>query len=151
MKKQSLPDSEAETPALIETIVICDQVRQESNGKLFFIGVYSDVINVARLPLPLQLTFVIQARMTGSGSFAFSVSVTDPLGNKLADGIAGKGSYAGEPGRTVWLPVPLPLVLSAEGEYVAAIDLEGAPGRHERFQVRKMSPLPPQIVTSKPN
>src|SRR5206468_3343767 len=87
-----------------EALVLCDDVRFENNGKLLLIGVYSDVIQVVNLPLQMRsIGLAIKAKVDATGKFAFSVSVSDPQGNKLLDA-NGELNYEGEPGRTVWFP-----------------------------------------------
>ncbi len=140
-----------EASMTFEAVLICDQVRREDNAKLLFIGVYTDIVNVSRLPFPINLTLVAQVRVMEAGSFRFNVNVTDPLGNNVVEGLAGEGRYEGEEGRTAWFPIALPpFVMSAEGEYVARIDFDGGLGRSERFVVRKLIP-PVQPITSAPN
>lgn len=153
-KKALAPASTTgEASMIVEAVILCDQVRREDNGKLLLIGVYSDVITVPRLPLPIQLTLAVEIRVVQAGTFTFSIDVTDPLGNHVVEGLAGEGKYEGEDGRTTWFAVALPLfVLSAEGPYVAKVDFAGAPGRHDTFLVRKLVPTSVQVTTtSAPN
>jgi hypothetical protein len=151
-KKPSPPQTTGEASMIVEAVILCDQVRTENNGKLLLIGVYSDVIVVPRLPLPIQLTLAIEVRVVQTGTFKFSIDVTDPLGNHIVEGLAGEGKYEGEDGRTTWFSFPLPpFVLSAEGPYVARIDFDGTPSRHDTFLVRKLVPTSVQVTTSAPN
>jgi hypothetical protein len=61
----------SETPQItVKTVVVCDQVRREDNGKEMLIGVYSAGILVAQLPAPLMLSFWIQFKSTDVGETA---------------------------------------------------------------------------------
>ena len=137
---------------LFEALVLCDDVRFENNGKLLLIGVYSDVVQVQKLPLQMRsIGLAIKAKVLETGKFPFSVSVADPQGNKLLDA-SGELNYEGEPGRTIWFPVVMgPALLTIEGTYAVRISLGDGPYVEEDFLVRK-TPLPEVRVTErKPN
>lgn len=131
--------SEPEGNALLfESLVICDDIRSESNGKLILVGVYSDVIQVAKLPLQMRsLALGIKARAMAVGRMRFSVVVADPQGNTLLDA-GGELDYQGEIGRVIWLPLVLGgALLPTEGPYSVRISLADGPTIHENFIVRK--------------
>jgi hypothetical protein len=46
--------SDPEQGILFDSLVLCDDVRFENNGKLLLIGVYSDVVQVVKLPLQMR-------------------------------------------------------------------------------------------------
>ncbi len=110
--------SSPESGILFDSLVICDDVRFENNGKLLLIGVYSDVVQVVKLPLQMRsLGLAIKARVMSTGRYPFAVSVADPQGNQLLDA-NGELNYEGEPGRTIWFPVVMgPALLTTEGAY----------------------------------
>ena len=134
-----------------EALVLCDDVRFENNGKLLLIGVYSDVIQVVNLPLQMRsIGLAIKAKVTETGKFPFSVTVSDPQGNKLLDA-NGELNYDGESGRTIWFPVVMgPALLTIEGTYSVRISLGDGPVVEEAFLVRK-TPVPDVRITGKPN
>lgn len=137
---------------LFESLVLCDDVRYENNGKLLLIGVYSDIVQVIKLPLQLRsLGLAIKAKAMSTGRFSFSVSVADPQGNNLLDA-NGELNYEGEVGRIIWLPVVMgPALLTTEGTYGVRITLGDSAPVHETFIVRK-TPVPEVRVTeTKPN
>jgi len=147
-----MADETSSRTMLFESLVVCDDIRFESNGKLLFLGVYSDIVQVVKLPLQMRsLALAIKARAVGSGRFAFSVVVTDPQGNGLLDA-NGELNYEGESGRTVWLPVVMgPALLTTEGTYAVRITLaEGAPV-NESFIVRKTPAAEVQFTQPRPN
>jgi hypothetical protein len=143
--------SETSVPVVFEAFVLCDDIRFENNGKLLLIGVYSDVVEVFKLPLQLRsLGLAVRAKAMAPGPIAFNVTATDPQGNNLLEA-NGEMNYQGEPGRTIWLPIVMgPALLTTEGVYRVRIALGDAPPVHETFVVKKTtapeaaaSPLPP--------
>lgn len=137
---------------LFDSLVLCDDVRFENNGKLLLIGVYSDVVQVVKLPLQMRsLGLAIKAKVLSTGRFPFSVSVADPQGNQGLDA-NGELNYEGEAGRSIWFPVVMgPALLTTEGPYVVRISLGDGPAVHESFLVRK-APMPEVKITErKPN
>jgi Family of unknown function (DUF6941) len=138
---------------LYEAFVLCDDVRQENNGKLLLIGVYSDIVQVARLPLQLRsLGVVIKAKAVAAGRESFSAKVSDPQGNELFRA-GGELNYEGEPGRVVWIPVVIgPALLTMEGPYSLSISLGDRAPTHETFHVRR-TPIPTvqQMTEAGPN
>ncbi|HEV8118233.1 MAG TPA: hypothetical protein VGQ32_06885 [Thermoanaerobaculia bacterium] len=138
-----------QSPAVIfQALVVCDDIRFENNGKLLLIGVYSDVVQVFKLPLQLRsLGLAVRAKVMSVGRIAFSVTATDPQGNSLLEA-NGEMNYEGEPGRTIWLPIVMgPALLTTEGSYNVRVALGDAPAIHETFVVKKSQtpelPAPP--------
>jgi hypothetical protein len=143
--------SNEEHEIVFGALVLCDDVRFENNGKLLLIGVYSDIVQVAKLPLQMRsIGLAIKAKVLGTGRYQFSVSVADPQGNQLLDA-SGEINYEGEPGRTIWFPVVMgPALLTTEGAYAVRITLgDGAPV-HETFLVRKTGMPEVQVTEKKP-
>ncbi|HEY3203351.1 MAG TPA: hypothetical protein VGL03_06785 [Thermoanaerobaculia bacterium] len=137
---------------LFESLVLCDDIRHENTGKLLFVGVYSDVIQVGKLPFQLRsLGLAIRAKVFSTGRYTFSVTVSDPQGNNLLEA-SGELNYEGEAGRTVWLPLVMaPALLPSEGPYGIRVLLgEGSPIR-ETFIVRKAAVPAVQLTQVKPN
>jgi hypothetical protein len=141
--------SSEKTPAIVfQALVLCDDIRFENNGKLLLIGVYSDVVQVFKLPLQLRsLGLAVRAKAMSAGRIAFTVTATDPQGNTLLEA-NGEMKYEGEPGRSIWLPIVMgPALLTIEGSYGVRIALGDAPPIHETFVVKKTpTPEPPPAV-----
>ncbi|MGH9367408.1 MAG: DUF6941 family protein [Thermoanaerobaculia bacterium] len=137
---------------LFDSLVLCDDVRFENNGKLLLIGVYSDVVQVVKLPLQMRsIGLAIKAKVLATGRYPFSVSVADPQGNQLLDA-NGELNYEGEPGRTIWFPVVMgPALLTTEGSYAVRISLGDGPAVHETFLVRKTAVPEVRVTEKKPN
>ena len=130
-------------PVLYEALVLCDDIRFENNGKLLLIGVYSDVVQVFKLPLQLRsLGLAVRARAMTNGRITFTVTASDPQGNSLLEA-TGEMNYEGEPGRTIWLPIVMgPTLLTTEGAYGVRVVLGDAPAVHETFVVKKTPEQP---------
>lgn len=137
---------------LFDSLVLCDDVRFENNGKLLLIGVYSDVVQVVKLPLQMRsIGLAIKAKVLATGRYPFSVSVADPQGNQLLDA-NGELNYEGEAGRTIWFPVVMgPALLTTEGSYAVRISLGDGPAVHETFLVRKTAIPEVRVTEKKPN
>ena len=144
--------SEKTSPAVVfEAFVLCDDIRFENNGKLLLIGVYSDVVEVFKLPLQLRsLGLAVRAKAMSQGRIAFNVTATDPQGNGLLEA-NGEMNYEGEAGRTIWLPIVMgPALLTTEGLYGVRIALGDAPPVHQSFVVKKTSGPPETPGASSP-
>lgn len=56
-------------------VIVCDDIRTESNGKDIFIGVYTGDIVIGKVPGMLNLCFWVDAKTTGTGERAFEYRV----------------------------------------------------------------------------
>ena len=137
---------------MFEAMVLCDDIRSETSGKLLLVGVYSDVIQVIKLPLQLRsLGLAVKGRAMSTGRIGFSVAASDPHGNGLFEA-AGELRYDGEVGRTIWIPIVVgPVLLPTEGPYQVRITLGDAPPVHETFIVRKAIAPEVQLTQVRPN
>jgi hypothetical protein len=137
----------------IEAVILCDQVRAETTGKLFLIGVFSDVVQVPSLPTPFQLCLAVLARAMSPGRLEFTIEVHDPAGNSaLMQSVHGEGTYQGEKGRLTWMPIPLPpFVLMSEGEYMITLDFQGSAKTRQGFLVRRAAPKVQITTGTAPN
>lgn len=82
--------------ALVEpvSVIVCDDIRQESNGKLILIGVYSDDIIVPSIPTNIALCFLIQIRMMSNQPVNAKLRVTDPSGTTSGEGLLNLSSIS---------------------------------------------------------
>jgi hypothetical protein len=146
------PEKSTSPSVLFEALVLCDDIRFENNGKLLLIGVYSDIVQVFKLPLQLRsLGLAVRAKPMSTGRISFSVTATDPQGNSLLEA-NGEMNYEGEPGRAIWLPIVMgPALLTTEGQYAVRIALGDAPPIHESFIVKKTPTPEPPTPAVRPN
>jgi hypothetical protein len=59
----------------IDSVLVCDDVRMENNGKAIIIGVYSGTINPLRFPTTLRLVLWMIGRVEGRGEFRLEVRI----------------------------------------------------------------------------
>ena len=146
------PEKSTSPSVLFEALVLCDDIRFENNGKLLLIGVYSDIVQVFKLPLQLRsLGLAVRVKPMATGRIAFSVTATDPQGNSLLEA-SGEVNYEGEPGCAIWLPIVMgPALLTTEGQYAVRIALGDAPPIHESFIVQKTPTPEPPTPAVRPN
>jgi len=57
----------------LSSVLACDDVRTESNGKLILVGVYNTVIYVPALPAPMRLNFILQIKALEVGDAPFEL------------------------------------------------------------------------------
>ena len=145
-------DEEPVQAMMFEALVLCDDIRFENNGKLILIGVYSDVVQVVKLPLQLRsLGLAVRGKAMSTGRVSFSVTLVDPQGNSLLEA-SGELNYDGEVGRTIWLPIVTgPAMLTTEGPYGVRITLGDGTPIQETFIVRKAAVPQVQLSQSHPN
>jgi len=105
-------------------IVLCDEVRQENNGKYLLLGVYSPDIAVGQLPAVLSvLTFfvVLQEDRPDNHQFRLSVSHLES-GQVVAQGMG--GFQTARPGM-VALPIRIsPIQFTSAGPYTFSLHFD---------------------------
>ena len=66
-----------------KSLILCEQVRREDNGKLFFLGVYQENILAYKFPLNVELSFWVDAETTEKDNqLEFQLSVKPKTGGK---------------------------------------------------------------------
>jgi|SRR6267142_707359 len=122
-------------------ILLCDEVRQEINGKFILLGVYMPDMTIPQIPfLVPSLTFFICLESDRPGSFQMRFKLQHlESGAVIADGMGNIGFQ--QPGQG---PVPVPLRnigLVSAGAYVFSLTLEG---QHEPITMSFNVVLTPQ-------
>ncbi len=67
----------------IASVIICDDVRTEINGKEILIGVYNQALIVKELPFTMRLTFRVSLTLKMPDQRTCSFAVSDPDGETL--------------------------------------------------------------------
>lgn len=75
---------DAMTPDL-QASLLCDDVRQERNGKFILIGLF-DAIAVPKYPAVFQRICVVNRWCCGQGEFTQSSRIIKPNGDRLVEG-----------------------------------------------------------------
>lgn len=117
------------------SVVICDDIRQETNGKQILIGVYGSVVLVPSMPFSISLSVWIeyQAREIGVDTVHVKMNYTTGFSVSIRVEI-----QIHEPG-TLGLAIP-PILVSgaADGELVIELSHDGATWQEiKRKPIRK--------------
>ena len=67
----------------VETVVICDDIRREDNGKVILIGVYNNVIILERYPAVIQPKFWLQCKASADGNVPLKMRIIANKKQKL--------------------------------------------------------------------
>ena len=107
--------------------LMCDEIRQENNGKLIFIGFYHDSMRSNTFPFRLPgLTFFMKLESDRPGQWSFKMRLQHlETGEKLVDAMGALEFKRPGPG---FNPMRLPpLQFTAPGTYHFVIEIEGQP------------------------
>ena len=120
----------------ITSVLICDQIRREDNGKEIIIGVYRDVIIVPSLPCTMpSITFRVSATLEHTNFKTMRLSVIGPTRHKYFE-------YESD---ISILEVDEPLIvisastapkISEAGVYTIKVSLDGPLRKIGQFSVR---------------
>lgn len=78
------------------SVVLCDDIRQEANGKHILIGVYSGVLGIRSLPVTLRLSWWIQL-LADPGKYEIDIRIIGPNDAQLMSGKIMLESIAAKP------------------------------------------------------
>ncbi len=133
--------------------VMCDEVRQENNGKFFVIGMYTPDMSLPQLPFVAStLTFLLWLQIDRPGSFQFNARLTQlDSGAVITQAMGGFNIAAVRPDVPGLLPVRLMNVqFSQAGAYTFSFQIQGEPEILHHFQVILNVPIPMQGVQGIP-
>jgi hypothetical protein len=112
-------------PITAKYILMCDEVRQEINGKILILGLYTPDMSIPQAPFLLgSLTFfaVLESDRPGNFQSRFEIQHLD-TGQKIAEGMGAFGIP--KPGMGV-APIQLRnLTIPNGGTYVFSLKIEG--------------------------
>ncbi len=123
--------------------LVCDEVRQENNGKFFILGMYTPDMAVGSIPFVAPtLTFLSWLESDRPGQFQFRLKLSHlESGTSLAEGMGGVGFAKAGIGI---VPVRLLGVqFSNPGSYTFAIHFDGQEALITHFSVI-LAPQPQQ-------
>lgn len=106
-------------------ILMCDEVRQEVNGKFIIIGLYTPDMTIPQIPFGLpSLTFFVAVESDRPGNFQMRFSLSHlESGQHVVEGMGGVGFPRPGVG-TMILPLRNVPIQSA-GSYVFSLTIEG--------------------------
>lgn len=97
----------------IVSLVVCDEIRKEDNGKAILIGVYSGDILVNELPIQIGISLWVHLNVSGPGEIPFEFRF---VGIKSAvSELSGNANIKGAGAAIISTP-PIPVLLESEGE-----------------------------------
>lgn len=106
----------------ILTGILCDQIRQEDNGKYILIGVYSGGVMVSAFPATFALAMMLQMRLLAGSNQPFKVRIS--IGGDVQGFIEGTVEQVGELSPANWIPINLPpLTFRNPGDLTAEVEL----------------------------
>lgn len=110
-------------PFRLVSAVMCDDVRQEGNGKAILIGVYNGVLVVPGFPAEILSTWWLQISAQQIGQFEMDVQVVQDNAATLVRALAGFNIPTRDPAAIV---VPkMPLHLHLPGHFKLQMKLKG--------------------------
>ena len=120
----------------IVSVIICDDIRTEQNGKHILIGVYGGDIVVSELPVTLPLAFWIEFLPKRAGEFRFDLRMEVP-GSAPSLELNGIGATTTnlDPGSMVL--APRPYVIQAEGRLQLQLRSSSV-GRWKTFKAKQI-------------
>ena len=72
-------------PTKVTSVVLCDDIRKEMNGKDILIGVYSGIIQVSSYPMVLNGAVWVEIEPECVGEMAVKLKIETPSGNLPID------------------------------------------------------------------
>jgi len=116
MNDRLLPD--------LQSSLLCDDVRQERNGKFILIGLF-DAIAVPAYPAVFQRVCMVNRWCCGLGEFTQKSRVLKPGGDPLVESKGVKVKLAGETATATSVEFFLIVRFESEGVYWVEILLDG--------------------------
>ena len=109
----------------LQASLLCDDVRQERNGKFILIGLF-DVVGVAKMPSVFQRICVVNRWCCGSGTFEQHCRIIKPDGTLvLVEGKAVQIKLPGERATATSVEIFLNVKFEEVGTHWVEILLEG--------------------------
>lgn len=105
--------------------LVCDEVRQENNGKFIIVGLYTPNLNVPQIPFAIPfLTFFMFVNADRPGNFPFRLRLERmETGQRMIEGMGVMGIQAPGPGAS---PMRVgPLQFQAAGTYNFVVEIDG--------------------------
>jgi len=112
-------------PITYKWSLLCDDVRQEANGKWIVIGLYTPDITVPQIPIALPLTLLVCLESDVPGNFTFKIRVNHlETGRPLAEAMGQMGIQ--KPGMGAF-PVRIGVQFQSPGPYTFTFELTDNP------------------------
>ncbi len=136
--------AEASEPVMLpdlQSSLLCDDVRQERNGKFMLIGLF-DVLGVTAFPGVFQRICLVNRWCCGRGAFTQQSRLVGPDGERVASGQEVQVRLPSEEATATSVEIFLNVRLPTPGVYWVEVLLEG--------DLRLRYPLQARLVASPP-
>jgi len=129
--------------------IVCDDIRQEMNGKFIIIGMYSASFVPARLPVATQIAFGVWAEVEGAGTYKCNFELSlEPDGSPVGSVELEFQMPAEE--KEIFIPLPkFPVNIGSPGHIVLKEKLSGQ--EVIRLKISPPSSVPEQPVAQSPS
>ena len=128
----------------LQSSIICDDVRQERNGKFILIGLF-DGLAVQNLPTRFPKLCIVNRWCCGEGSFVQKTRVISPDGRTIAEGRDVGIKLASQEQTATSVEVFINTAFETEGTYWVEVLLDGQLKIRYPVSLRKIVPQqPPQ-------
>lgn len=108
--------TDKEPKLTLSSVILCDDVRREDNGKDILIGVYTGDVLVPKFPISMSICLWLLMKTKGMGDFERSVRVLDPAGKIIAAGQFRATIGEKEEGFASFALTKMPLNIQSTGE-----------------------------------
>ncbi len=131
----------------LQSSLLCDDVRQERNGKFILIGLF-DVIGVPNFPVVFQRMCIVNRWCCGEGEFVQQSRIVKPDGGKpVVQGQAVKITLSDQEATATSVEFFMNVVFEAEGAYWIEILLDGDLKVRYPLKARRVAPPSPSSRT----
>jgi hypothetical protein len=126
-------------PFSIEAAVLCDEVRQEVNGKYILIGTYNGIVVVADFPAQLQVSWWIQIFPKETGKFDLDIQLIKDGKDTIIKADLGYEVHAKDWAAMVLPKIPVPIHGPGKMQLQMKLKSEAKWSIVQTFEVRKGS------------
>jgi hypothetical protein len=132
----------------LQSSVLCDDVRQERNGKFILIGLF-DIIGFARFPAVFQRVCVVNRWCCGSGTFTQRSRIVKPDGRSLlVQGKPVKVNLPGEEATATSVEFFINVRFESPGTHWVEILMEDSLRLRYPIRVQKAKQRPPAATAN---
>jgi len=128
----------------LQSSLLCDDVRQERNGKFMLIGLF-DVVGVPKFPAVIQRICVVNRWCCGMGEFTQTSRILKPDGSTaLVEGKEIKVKLPDGEATATSVEIFINVRLAKEGTYWVEVLLEGDLRLRYPLKARRVRPSTPE-------
>ena len=128
----------------VKSLIICDEVRQENNGKYFLIGVYGEDIRFTRLPAQIGISLFCLFDQHSEGTISFEYrAITSADESQELFHFSGQANVRRRSSNAPFAVGPLPVLVGSEGDLIVQYrESDDAWSEVARLPIRRTQPTP---------